>query len=100
MVNWDIPPRTLELPAGNGITLGIEVPDQVDLQQVHKKIQKQLGEKEKEVQRLQNRLSSKNFMEKAEDSVKQESEDRLAQLNTARQELHLAEQQITNFLNS
>ncbi|MDH5564587.1 MAG: class I tRNA ligase family protein, partial [Nitrospirota bacterium] len=99
LANWNIPPRTLELPTGNGITLGIQIPDQVDLQEVHKKIKKQLGEKEQEIQRLDNRLSSPNFIEKAEDSVKQESKDRLAKLNNERQELHLAEQQFANLLN-
>jgi valyl-tRNA synthetase len=92
------PPRTLELPAGNGITLGVQVPNQVDLQQVVKKIQKQLGGKKKEIQRLESRLSSPNFKEKAENSVKQESEDRLIKLNDVRIELYLAEQQLASML--
>ena len=100
MGTWDIPPRTLELPAGNGITLGIQIPDQVDLQQVHKKIQKQHGEKEKEIQRLESRLASPNFKEKADPSVIEESQNRLTKLNDDRMSLHLAEQQFANFLSS
>ena len=97
--NQLLPPRTLELPAGNGITLGIQVPNQVDLQQVVKKIKKQRGEKEKEVQRVESRLSSQNFMEKAEPSVIQESKDRRTKLDDERVELYLAEQQLESMLN-
>jgi valyl-tRNA synthetase len=100
MTDWNIPPRTLELPAGNGITLGIQVPDQVNIQQVHKKIQKQLEQKEREEKRLESRLSSPNFKEKAEDSVIQESRDRLAKLNNERIELFIAEQQFAKMLDS
>ena len=95
-----LPRQTLELPSGNGITLGIQVPAQVDLQQVHKKIQKQHGEKEKEIQRLDSRLSSPKFREKADSSVIKESENRLDKLHDDRRSLYLAEQQFANFLNS
>ena len=57
-----LPPCTLELPAGHSITLGIQVPNEVDLQQVVKKIKKQLAEKEKEIQRFKSRLASPNFL--------------------------------------
>jgi valyl-tRNA synthetase len=93
-----LPPRTLELPAGHGITLGIQVPNQVDLQHVVKKIKKQLTEKDKEIQRLKSRLASPNFKEKAEKSVIEESESRLVTLNAMQTELGLAEQQLASML--
>ena len=89
------PPRTLQLPAGNGITLGIQVPNDVNLQQVVNKILKQAEEKGKEIERLDKRLSSQNFREKAEASVIQESQDRLTKLNDDRDVLNLAEKQLT-----
>ena len=92
-----IPPlRTLQLPSGHFSTIGIPVPDEVDLQAVVKKIQKQIGEKEKEVQRLGSRLSSPEFREKAEPSVIQESEDRRTKLVDELGILNLTERQLAS----
>jgi len=93
------PNHTLKLPAGDGITLGIQVPNLIDLQQVVKKIQKQMGEKKKEIDRLESRLSSTNFIEKAEPSVIEESKVRLTKLNDDWDVLYLAEQQLATMLN-
>ncbi|MNG38820.1 valyl-tRNA synthetase [compost metagenome] len=61
-----------------------------------KKIQKQIGEKEKEVQRLGSRLSSPEFREKAEPSVIQESEDRRTKLIDELGILNMTEQQLVS----
>jgi valyl-tRNA synthetase len=90
------PPRTLQLPSGHFSTIGIPVPNEIDLQQVVKKIQKQIGEKEKEAQRLESRLSSPDFKEKAEPSVIQESEDRRIKLVDELDILNMTEQQIAS----
>jgi len=87
-------PRTLQLPSGHFGTIGIPVPFEIDLQQVAKKIQKQIGEKEKEVQRLDSRLASSEFREKAEPSVIQESEDRRTKLGDELNILRITEQQL------
>jgi valyl-tRNA synthetase len=92
-----IPPlRTLQLPSGHFSTIGIPVPNEIDLQDIVKKIQKQIGEKEKEVQRLANRLSSPEFREKAEPSVIQESEDRRSKLVDELEILNMTEQQLAS----
>jgi valyl-tRNA synthetase len=92
-----IPPlRTLQLPSGNFSTIGIPVPNEIDLQEVVKKIQKQIEEKEKEVQRLGSRLSSPEFREKAEPSVIQESEDRRTKLVDELRILNMTERQLAS----
>ncbi|WP_342348318.1 valine--tRNA ligase [uncultured Nitrospira sp.] len=92
-----IPPlRTLQLPSGHFSTIGIPVPNEIDLHEVVKKIQKQIGEKEKEVQRLGSRLSSPEFREKAESSVIQESEDRRTKLIDELGILNMTEQQLVS----
>ncbi|WP_312640977.1 valine--tRNA ligase [Candidatus Nitrospira allomarina] len=88
--------RTLQLPSGHFSTIGIPVPNEIDLHEVIKKIQKQIGEKEKEVQRLGNRLSSSEFREKAESSVIQESEDRRTKLIDELGILNMTEQQLVS----
>ncbi|GJL68134.1 MAG: valine--tRNA ligase [Nitrospirales bacterium] len=88
--------RTLQLPSGYFSTIGIPVPKEIDLPKVVKKIQKQIGEKEKEVQRLGNRLSSPEFREKAEPSVIQESEDRRTKLVDELGILNMTEQQLAS----
>ncbi len=77
--------RILQLVAGN-LTIGIPVEPNLDLHQVVKKVKKQIGAKDKECSRLQDRVSSPTFREKAEPSVVQESEARVTSL---RQELSL-----------
>ncbi|HNP59560.1 MAG TPA: valine--tRNA ligase [Nitrospirales bacterium] len=88
--------RTLQLPSGYFSTIGIPVPREIDLHEVVKKIQKQIGEKEKEVQRLGNRLSSSEFREKAEPSVIQDSEDRRTKLVDELGILNMTEQQLAS----
>ena len=90
------PPRSLQLPSGHFSTIGIPIPTEIDLQQVVKKVQKQIGEKEKEVQRLESRLSSPDFREKAEASVIQESEDRRAKIMDELDILNITEQQLAS----
>jgi valyl-tRNA synthetase len=94
--NLNTPHRTLELPCSHFYTIGIEVPIEIDLKQVIKKVQKQIGEKEKEVQRLEGRLASPEFREKAEPSVIQESEDRRAKIQDELDLLKITEQQLTS----
>lgn len=89
-------PRTLQLPSGHFCTIGIPVPIEIDLQQVFQKIQKQIGEKKKEVQRLDSRLSSPDFREKAEASVIQESEDRRTKLVDELDILNITGQQLAS----
>ncbi len=82
----------------NSLTVGIPVKPDRDLHQIVKKVQKHIIEKEKEYARLQGRVSSPAFREKAEPSVIQESEARLVNL---RQELALltnSEQQLATML--
>ena len=91
--------RILQLVAGN-LTIGIPVESDLDLQQVVKKVKKQVEVKKKECRRLQDRLSSPTFREKAESSVIQESEERVISLQ---QELNLlisSEQQLATMLRS
>ena len=87
----------LQLVNGN-LTIGIPVESNLDLQQVVKKVKKQVEAKHKEYSRLQDRVASPTFREKAEGSVIQESEERLTNL---RQELDLltsSEQQLATML--
>jgi valyl-tRNA synthetase len=91
-----LPLRTLQLPSGHFTTIGIPVPNEIDLQQVVKKIQKQIVEKEMEAQRLANRLSSPDFKEKAEPSIIQESEDRRTKLVDELYILSITEQQLAS----
>ncbi len=89
--------RILQLVAGN-LTIGIPVEPNLDLQQVVKKVKKQMEAKHKECSRLQDRVLSPTFREKAEPSVIKESEERLSSL---RQELALltsSEQQLATML--
>jgi valyl-tRNA synthetase len=89
--------RILQLVAGN-LTIGIPVEPNLDLQQVVKKVKKQMEAKHKECSRLQDRVLSPTFREKAEPSVIKESEERLVSL---RQELALltsSEQQLATML--
>jgi valyl-tRNA synthetase len=91
--------RILQLVNGN-LTVGIPVETKLDLQQVVKKVKKQIAAKHKECSRLQDRVASPSFREKAEASVIQESEERVTSL---RQELALltsSEQQLATMLNS
>jgi valyl-tRNA synthetase len=90
------PPRTLELPSDHNYTIGIQVPKDVDLKQVIKKVQEKIGDKEKEVQRLEGRLASPEFRGKAEPSVIQESEDRLAKIQDELDILKITEKQLTS----
>ncbi|MDR4484451.1 MAG: valine--tRNA ligase [Nitrospirales bacterium] len=97
IIDQGIPPlRTLQLPSGHFSTIGIPVPHEIDLHNVIKKIQKQIGEKEKEVVRLASRLSSPEFREKAELSVIQESEDRRTKLIDELEILNITEQQLVS----
>jgi valyl-tRNA synthetase len=90
------PHRTLELPCGHFYTIGIQIPKDIDLNQVIKKVQKQIGEKEKEIQRLDSRLASPEFRAKAESSVIQDSEDRRAQNQEELDLLKITEQQLAS----
>lgn len=92
------PHRTLELPCGHEYTVGIQVPKDIDLNQVIKKVQKQISEKEKEVQRLEGRLASPEFREKAESSVIQDSENRRAKIQDELDFLKITEQQLTSMI--
>ncbi|GJL65813.1 MAG: valine--tRNA ligase [Nitrospirales bacterium] len=62
------------------ITVGSTIDQEIDLQRALDRIRKQVLEKEKESSRLQARLSSKNFTDKAEPDVIRESQTRLKAL--------------------
>jgi len=94
--NW---PKTHMLTLVSGpLTVGTPVESHIDLPEVIKKMQKQQAEKEKERSRLQARLASPDFREKAEAAVIKDSEDRLS---TIRQELEVltnSQQQLITML--
>ncbi|MGB0911247.1 MAG: valine--tRNA ligase [Nitrospirales bacterium] len=94
--NWSTR-NVLRLVTGN-MTVGTEVSHDIDLQRVLDRIRKQVQEKDKEATRLQSRLSSKSFTEKAEPSVIQESENRLNDLKQELALLRSSEQQISSIL--
>jgi valyl-tRNA synthetase len=90
------PPDALQLPSGRHSTVNIQIPKDIDCKQVIKKIQKQIGEKGKEIQRLESRLSSSAFREKAESSVIQESENRRAKIQDELDILNITEKQLAS----
>jgi len=89
--------RILQLVSGN-ITIGIPVEPNVDLQQVFKKVKKQIAAKDKECRRIQDRVSSPTFREKAEPSVIKESEERVMSLQQELALLSSSEQQLGTML--
>ena len=89
--------NVLRLVAGT-TTVGTEVAQDIDLKRVLDRIRKQAQEKHKEATRLQSRLSSQNFTEKAEASVIKESENRLHALKQELALLSSSEQQISSIL--
>ncbi len=91
--------RILQLVTEN-LTIGIPVEPNLDLQQVVKKVKKQIEAKEKECSRLQDRIASPAFREKAEPSVIQESEERVMSLRNELTLLTSSEQQIATMLPS
>ncbi len=91
--------RILQLVAGN-LTIGLPVEPNLDLQQIVKKVKKQGEAKQKECSRLQSRISSPTFREKAESSVIQESEERVASLQQELALLTSSEQQLATMLHS
>ena len=91
--------RILQLVTGN-LTIGIPVEPNVELDKVVKKVKKQIEAKHKECSRLQDRVASPSFRDKAEPAVIQESEERIVGL---RQELALltsSEDQLATMLRS
>ena len=90
--------RILQLVTGN-LTVGIPVETKLDLQQVVKKVKKQIEAKQKDCSRLQNRVASPSFREKAEASVIQESEERVISLKQELTLLTSSEQQLATMLN-
>jgi valyl-tRNA synthetase len=87
----------LQLVSGN-LTVGIPVESNLDLQQVVKKVKKQMEAKRKECTRLQNRVASPTFRKKAEASVIQESEERVTSLKQELALLTSSEQQLATML--
>ena len=61
-------------------TIGIQIEGDIDLNKALNRIHKQTQTKQKEASRLQERLESSNFAEKASQEVFQESSDRLEAL--------------------
>jgi valyl-tRNA synthetase len=86
--------HALQLPSGRNSTVSIQIPNDIDLKQVIKKVQEQIGEKEKEIQRLDGRLASLDFREKAEPSVIQETEGRRVKTEDELGILKITEQQL------
>ncbi len=89
--------RILQLVAGN-LTIGIPVEPDLELNQVVKKVKKQIESKHKECSRLQDRVASPSFREKAESAVIQESEDRVISLGQELALLTSSEQQLATML--
>ena len=61
-------------------TIGIQIEGDIDLNKALNRVHKQTQTKQKEASRLQERLESSNFAEKASQEVFQESSDRLEAL--------------------
>ena len=80
------------------LTIGIAVEPNLDLQQVVKKVKKQVEAKNQEYSRLQDRVASPTFREKAEALVIQESEERLSSLKEELTLLTSSEQQLARML--
>ena len=91
--------RLLHLVSGH-LTIGLPVESNVDLQEVVKKVQKQIKAKDKECSRLQDRVSSPKFREKAEPSVIQESEERVSNLKQELALLTSSEQQLASMMST
>ena len=89
--------RILHLVTGN-LTIGIPVEPNLNLQQVVKKVKKQFETKRKECNRLQDRVSSSTFREKAEPSVIQDSKERLTSLKQELALLTISEQQLATMV--
>ena len=89
--------RILQLVNGN-LTIGLPVEPNLDLQQVVKKVKKQIDTKQKECSRLESRISSPAFREKAEPSVIQESKERVISLQQELALLTSSEQQLGTML--
>ena len=87
----------LNLVSGT-LTVGTPVEPQIDLAEVLKKIQKQKTEKEKECARLQGRLGSADFRDKAEPAVIKDSEDRLITIQKELEVLTSTQQQLGTML--
>ena len=79
-------------------TVGTEITQDIDLHRVLDRIKKQMQEKQKETTRLQKRLASKDFTEKAEPNVIQESESRLQALTQEITLLESSQHQLSSIL--
>ncbi len=87
----------LRVISGN-MTVGTLIEEGIDIQQILKKVKKQIQDKHKEIGRLQGRLSSPQFREKAEASVIQESEQRVTNLQLELDLLTSSQQQLSDML--
>lgn len=64
------PTRRMLILARQGMTIGIPVGEEIDLQKARERIEKQQAEETREKSRLETKLNNKEFMDKAPDEVK------------------------------
>ncbi|WP_447971785.1 valine--tRNA ligase [Nitrospira sp. M1] len=89
--------NVLRLVMGS-ITVGTTIDQEIDLQRALDRLRKQAQEKQKEASRLQARLASKNFTDKAEPDVILESQTRLKALTEELTLLASSEDQLSSIL--
>jgi valyl-tRNA synthetase len=87
----------LRLVSG-GVTVGVSVEGDVDLKKALERLVKQIGESEKESQRLQGKLNSADFTSKAPPDVIADHQDRLRALARDRALLSSSESQLRAML--
>ncbi|UVT20912.1 MAG: valine--tRNA ligase [Nitrospira sp.] len=85
--------KVLRLVSG-GITVGVSVEGDVDLKKALDRLVKQVGEADKEAQRLQSKLNNADFVSKAPPEVIADHEGRLRALARDRSMLTSSEQQL------
>ncbi len=92
VVQWPAS-KVLRLVSG-GITVGVSVEGDVDLKNALDRLVKQVGEADKEAQRLQNKLNNVDFVSKAPPEVIADHEGRLRAIARDRTMLTSSEQQL------
>jgi valyl-tRNA synthetase len=89
--------HVLRLVSG-GVTVGVSVEGDVDLKKALERLVKQIGESDKECQRLQGKLNSPDFTSKAPPDVIADHQDRLRALARDRALLSSSESQLRAML--
>ncbi len=88
-------PKNIQMLVGK-VSVFIEVQDIIDVKAEKIRLGKEIDKNIEEFKRIQEKLSNKQFMAKAEDHVVAEFKERLVQAEERRQKLHHAMQRIEN----